>query len=206
MGFYFHRIPSYITSLFPGHVWNCPNNEKKVYITFDDGPTPEITAYILNLLAREQALATFFCLGQQVAKYPDLVRKIEAQKHLLANHGYRHLDGWRISEKAYLDNIEKGELEINHILGDRRRLFRAPHGHFRIGNNTIMWSLMSGDFDRKLTKEKCLSRLISKTRAGDIVVFHDNEKSFGKLKWVLPRYLKFCVQNGFQFDLIKPNK
>lgn len=206
MGFYFHRIPSFIKTSFSNHIWDRPCSEKKIYLTFDDGPTPEGADFILDVLTERKALATFFCLGEQVSKYPELVKKIDEQGHLLANHGYRHLDGWTVSKKVYLDNKNKGDLELSQVIEGEQRLFRAPYGHFRKGESTVMWSLMSGDFDNNLSKEKCLSLLTSMTRSGDIIVFHDNKISFEKMKWVLPRYLEYCVRKGFQFDLITMNK
>ncbi|WP_084370838.1 polysaccharide deacetylase family protein [Reichenbachiella faecimaris] len=175
---------------------------KKIYITFDDGPTPGVTDFVLKTLKEYVSQATFFCLGQQVEKCPSLVTQIFHDNHLIANHGYAHLDGWKISKVDYENNLSRGEEVLNKLIERSERLFRPPYGHFRTNKPTVLWSLMSGDFDGKLSKEKCLSNLISKMRSGDIIVFHDNLKSIEKLQWVLPRFLNHCKEEGFGFDII----
>lgn len=146
---------------------------------------------------------TFFCLGRNLVQNQALGQRIVDEGHLLANHGYEHLDGWRVSKSAYMENIMNGAKEVAALQPDSEPFFRPAYGHFRRMSNEVMWSLMSGDFDSRLTKEKCLNTLIEETRAGDIVLFHDNKKSFRKLQWVLPRYLDFCQDQGFVSELIK---
>lgn len=206
MGFYFHRIPLLLQRLLPNHVWSIPNHEKRIFLTFDDGPVPGATDFVLDTLKEYGALASFFCLGQQAETNPLLTHRILAEGHVLGSHGYQHLDGWKISRQAYQGNLTKGKRAIQAVSGQGKLLFRAPYGHFRGGKPSVMWSLMSGDFDSGLTKEKCLSRLVDFTRSGDVVVFHDNEKSHEKLKWVLPKYLQYCVDQGFQFALLPQGK
>lgn len=202
MGFYFHRIPSIAKAMYPGYIWSIPNDDKEIYLTFDDGPTPEVTDFVLNVLAEKKAKATFFCTGVNVLKHQSLSQQIIAYGHQLANHGYSHVSGWKTSKTVYLNNIQKGECELQTIINQDEFLFRPPYGHLRTSSKGIMWSLMSGDFDVQLSPEKCLSRLISKTRPGDIVVFHDNSVSYDKLKFVLPRYLQYCIDQGYNFGQI----
>lgn len=141
-------------------------------------------------------------LGEQVDRYTDLVAKVHASEHAVGNHGYKHLDGWKESKQDYEENLLRGEQALSNVLVQTEWRFRPPYGHFRRGTSVVMWTLMSRDFDPGLSKETCLSALIAKTQSGDVVVFHDNEKSFGKLQWVLPRYLKYCQDVGFEFDVI----
>ncbi|UXX78892.1 polysaccharide deacetylase family protein [Reichenbachiella carrageenanivorans] len=187
-------------------MWRVPSKKKQVFLTFDDGPVGIATDFVLQTLKEFKVPATFFCLGQQVEAYPSLTQRIIAEGHLLGNHGYHHLDGWKISKQVYQDNLTKGNHAIRSVSGQDSLRFRAPYGHFRGRTSSVMWSLMSGDFDLQLTKEKCLNRLISLTRSGDIIVFHDHEKSHEKLKWVLPKYLKYCIDQGFQFELLPQEK
>ncbi|WP_420580671.1 polysaccharide deacetylase family protein [Reichenbachiella sp.] len=200
MGFYFHRIPRIFQYLFPRQLWHVPNFENKIFLTFDDGPTPEVTDFVLSTLQEYSVKATFFLLGEQLENHIELAKRMRAFGHQLANHGYKHLDGKELTTNEYFANKNKGQDLIKTF--NENPLFRPPYGWFKRSDRTVVWSLMAGDFDGNLNKEKCLAMLKTKTRVGDIVVFHDNEKSFDKLKWVLPRYLQFCVDQGFQFDLI----
>lgn len=202
MGFYFHRIPTLIQNLFPSHIWRISNFNNNIYLTFDDGPDPEATEFVLNTLDEFQAKATFFCLGINVEQHANMIQKMVGAGHQVANHGYQHLDGWKISKREYLENRRRGEVSLKNVVGSDKFQFRPPYGHFKSDQPTVLWSLMSGDFDPKLSKEKCLSILIAEVRKGDIVVFHDNEKSLNKLKWVLPRFLEHCKAEGYEFDLI----
>lgn len=206
MGFYFHRIPTIVQKFFPKHLWRIPDSNLVLYLTFDDGPTSKSTDFILNTLNEYQAKATFFCLGKQVKTHPDLVQKIQLAEHRIANHGYEHLDGWKISKSEYLQNVKKGEQVLVKSIGDQNMLFRPPYGHFRSRQAVVLWTLMSGDFDPDLPKEKCLSILKSRIRPGDIIVFHDNAKSYDKLSWVLPRFFTYCREKGFRFEVIPSSK
>ncbi|WP_422359311.1 polysaccharide deacetylase family protein [Reichenbachiella sp.] len=200
MGFYLHRIPSFFHFLFPRHLWRLPNKDNKIFLTFDDGPIPEVTDFVLKSLGEYSVSATFFLLGEQIEKHQDLIQKIKNAGHQLANHGYSHLDGRKISRQTYFENKKRGQAIIDEF--DGSSLFRPPYGRFKKGDGVVLWSLMAGDFDKTLSNEKCLKVLKSKTKSGDIIVFHDNEKSINKLKWVLPRYLQYCVDQGFKFGLI----
>lgn len=177
-----------------------PNNENKIFLTFDDGPTPEVTDFVLDSLEKYSIPATFFFLGEQVEKNRDLSSRVIASGHHVANHGYSHLDARNLSLEEYCTNKESGQVLIEDLGGST--LFRPPYGRFKKDDQCVLWSLMAGDFDKNLSKEKCLKVLKTKTRSGYIIVFHDNQKSFEKLKWVLPRYLEYCVEKGLRFGLI----
>lgn len=200
MGFYLHRIPRLIQFLYKKHIWRLPNNENKIFLTFDDGPTPEVTDFVLDSLEKYSIPATFFFLGEQVEKNRDLSSRVIASGHHVANHGYSHLDARNLSLEEYCTNKESGQVLIEDLGGST--LFRPPYGRFKKDDQCVLWSLMAGDFDKNLSKEKCLKVLKTKTRSGYIIVFHDNQKSFEKLKWVLPRYLEYCVEKGLRFGLI----
>ncbi|MEO9964441.1 MAG: polysaccharide deacetylase family protein [Reichenbachiella sp.] len=204
MGFYLHRIPTIASRIFPSYRWSIPNANREIYLTFDDGPTPKVTEDVLQVLQEKEVLATFFCLGSQLHKYPDLAKKTHFNGHRIANHGFDHFSGWRHSKQQFYENRSKGHDVLCELFGEEKYAFRPPYGHFRVPSSGVMWSLMSGDFDSKLSKEKCLEVLKNQTRPGDIIVFHDNTAAHHKMKWVLPRYLDFCLASGFKFGLL-PN-
>lgn len=187
----FIRTPWFFTSFFKKIIWNKPNNDHSIFLTFDDGPHPKITPWLLELLQQKKAKATFFCLGEQAEKYPQLIQQIVAEGHTLGNHGYKHLDGWKINYQNYIDNAEKGKAVLEAIVQQNIKWFRPPYGKFRNSNigNVVLWSLMPRDFDQSISKEKCLKN-IQQAKSGDIIVLHDNEKSFSHLKYILPLFLE----------------
>lgn len=201
---YFVRIPSIIKKIFPSVVFDIPNNENKIYLTFDDGPHPEITIWILEQLKKHQAKATFFCLGVNIEKHPEVILKIKEENHAIGHHSYSHFNAWKIDKYDFIKDVEKGyqTLEKN---GIKSILFRPPHGKlknlhlqkFKSKYKIINWSLMPGDFDLSISKTTCLNRL-KKIKSGDIVVLHDNEKSWKHLHYCLPLFLEFCDENNFQ--------
>lgn len=187
-------------------VWHMPRQGKKIYLTFDDGPHPEITAFVLDELLKYKAKATFFCIGKNVEAYPQMYKRILMEGHATGNHTFNHLNGWKVEEKEYFDNIAKAKEVID------SNLFRPPYG--RISNfaakhlkenaafNVIMWSVLSGDFDVELSPERCLDNVIKSTKEGDIVVFHDSEKAFKRLRYALPKVLQYFSQKGYSFEKI----
>lgn len=195
------RIPRIFPLLFPKWKWKVATGEKAVYITFDDGPHPEITPWVINQLAEYRAEATFFCVGENAEKYPKVLELISQKGHKTGNHTNNHLKGWEFSDNQYIENTQKASVLLP------GSLFRPPYGRIKIsqakklknlGYDIIMWSLLSCDYDPKLNREKSLRKLISHTQNGSIVVFHDSEKAFENLKFLLPRYLEFLKNNGFE--------
>lgn len=193
--------------VYPDCVWRMPGKEKKIYLTFDDGPHPEATPFILEQLRRYNARATFFCIGKNVTQYPELYNRILAEGHRTANHTYNHLNGWKTPDKQYFDDILKtAKLVDSH-------LFRPPYGRitrFQLAQlskpalqmTPIMWTVLSGDFDRKISGEKCVSNVIHAAKPGAIIVFHDSEKAFPHVTFALPRVLQYLTENGYMMEKI----
>ena len=205
--FYFIRPPKWLRYFFKDCIWQISTSQKEVFLTFDDGPHPTITPFVLDELKKHQAKATFFCIGKNVELYPEIYRRIIDEGHMVGNHTYNHLNGWKTPTKEYLDNIGLAQKRID------SHLFRPPYGRisrFQLKNlqlprfkmKTIMWSVLSGDFDLKLSKEKCLDHVLLHYKAGDIIVFHDSEKAFERLAYVLPKCLEHFRLNGFSCNKI----
>lgn len=199
--FYFVKTPAWLTWLYPQCTWQMPSDKKIIYLTFDDGPHPEVTPFVLNELKKYDAKATFFCIGKNVAAYPSLYAMLAEEGHRTGNHTYDHLNGWKTTDEVYLDNINHAK----RLIGSS--LFRPPYG--RIGRSqlrklskemqVVMWTVLSGDFDQSISPEKCLLNVTSNADNGSVVVFHDSEKAFSKLRFVLPRVLEFYSEKGYMF-------
>ncbi len=209
--FYPIRIPSLVKKLYPDYTWHIDVQDKKVFLTFDDGPHPEVTLFVLNELRKYDAKATFFCIGDNIRKFPEIYRQILVEGHRTGNHTYNHLNGWKTDDQEYIDNVYKAaELIDSHM-------FRPPYGRitkfqskllrgesvsnmkpFRI----IMWDVLSGDFDLKITGEKCADNVKRKVRPGSIITFHDSEKAFPRLKIALPEVLKYLSGKGYEFTAV----
>ena len=182
-------------------VWRI-NNSRKVYLTFDDGPVPEATEYVLDVLKESNIKATFFCIGENVQKHPEIFEKVKSFGHSIGNHSYNHLDGWKTNDVEYYKNIDKCRELIN------TKLFRPPYGRLKFSqyhkfNNeydVIMWDLVSYDFMEGIDTQKILETLFKKTEGGSIIVFHDSMKSLMNLKLMLPAYIEYCKSKGFEFD------
>lgn len=205
----FFKTPKLLKFLYPGLVWDSrkfTGDQPVIYLTFDDGPDPEVTPWVLETLAEYGAKATFFCVGNNVRKYPEVCDKTVAQGHSIGNHTYSHLDGWKSTIHEYLDNIALADIYFNQI--DRNTgLFRPPYGKITRKQirylspfyKIIMWDILTGDYNSAFDKDKCLTKTINHTRPGSIVIFHDSLKAEKNLKYVLPRYLQKMYENGYQF-------
>jgi peptidoglycan/xylan/chitin deacetylase (PgdA/CDA1 family) len=199
---YFIKTPWLIKKIWPSYIWSVDTKEKKIYLTFDDGPHPVATPFVLDTLKRYNAKATFFCIGKNVVEQPDLYQRILDEGHSTGNHTHHHLNGWKTKEQEYIDDVTKAAAYID------TRLFRPPYGRIRsvqakkilAQSSIIMWTVLSGDFDKSLSKEQCLKNVIRNTKAGSIVVFHDSEKAFPLLEYVLPVALDFFSEKGFRFE------
>lgn len=197
--YYFKHIPAVIQKIVPGVIWKIKTDDPLIFLTFDDGPHPDSTPVLLDLLDFYKFKATFFCLGKNVERYPDLLEKIRKRGHFTAIHGYEHLSGWKVNHKKYLQNLEKGKLFIS------SPFFRPPYGritprqYFQIRKKykILMWSHMAGDFDHKLSADKIIASLKKHLNKGEIIVFHDNPNSIEKLKALLPEYFEFLIRNKF---------
>ena len=185
--------------------WKIPVEERKIFLTFDDGPHPTITPFVLNCLKQYNAKATFFCIGKNVQLYQGVFQQIINEGHRIGNHTHNHLNGWKTTDKKYFENIILARKFID------SNLFRPPYGRitrFQIQQlksifNIIMWDVLSGDFDADLSPQKCLQNVVSNTNSGSIIVFHDSEKAFPRLEYALPKALEFFAEQGYVMEGIK---
>lgn len=213
---YFVRPNLLMRKLYSSAIWRVPTKEKKIFLTFDDGPIPEVTPWVLSLLKEYKAKATFFCVGANIEKHPEIFRQLISEGYSIGNHTYNHLNGWKTRTREYLENVEQCKSVINsefriHNL-ELKLLFRPPYGkmkraQFSILNSEfsiIMWDVLSGDFDQTISAEKCLNNVLTKTREGSIVVFHDSLKAKNNLFFVLPKFLEHFSKEGFEFPCLTP--
>lgn len=201
-----HRL---IRAFYPELTWKIKTAEKILYLTFDDGPTPPVTGYVLDELRRFDAKATFFCVGDNIRKHPEILAEIRRNGHEIGNHTYNHLNGWKAPLNEYVENTLACQQAIDAQPGQTKTtLFRPPYGKIRkkqarqlLNNYTIiMWDVLTRDYDAALHEETCLLRSIKATEGGSIVVFHDSLKAEKKLKYILPRYLDHFSSAGYRFD------
>lgn len=212
--FYFIKTPWLLKKLYPGCTWHMPSREKIIYLTFDDGPHPIATPFVLDTLRQYQAKATFFCIGKNVVEHPAIYRRILEEGHRTGNHTHNHLNGWKVKDEQYINNILEAGQHID------SNLFRPPYGRitqfqvkilagiapYKDSGRTfkiIMWDVLSGDFDKSLSGENCSLNVINKTRPGSIVVFHDSEKAFPRLQKALPDMLQYFSEKGYRFEAIQ---
>lgn len=203
-----------IKSIFSNYVWSIPNNEKKVYLTFDDGPIPEITHWVLDQLKVYNCKATFFCIGNNIEKHPEVFNKLIEEGHSIGNHTFNHVKGWNTKNKTYFKEVELCEVEIqkSSIVNRQSKLFRPPYGKIKpsqsrrlrkLGYKIIMWDILSADYKKEISKEKCLENVLKNVESGSIIVFHDSIKAFPNLEYVLPKTLQFLSENGYKCEIIR---
>lgn len=195
---------------YPGLVWSRCSPEKNIYLTFDDGPVPRVTEFVLDVLEEFAAKATFFCVGENIRRHPSLFEKILARGHHVGNHTYNHLNGWKTDLSHYLDNIKRCQDIINQYTSVEQPLFRPPYGKIKRAHiqalkdfyTIIMWDVLSGDFDKRLNPQQCLANTVKATRGSSIVIFHDSLKAERNMKYALPLYLKAMKDKGFTFQTL----
>ena len=203
----------FLKLFFPKYIWELPNSEKKIYLTFDDGPIPEITEWVLGLLKKENIKATFFCIGENIQKHPEVFKQIISENHTIGNHTFNHLKGWNTSTKKYLENVElcNSVFEKYSISNFQSKLFRPPYGKItpwqayrlrKLDYKIIMWDVLSYDFDNSLNPDDCLQNTLKNTSNGSIIVFHDSIKARRNLQLVLPKLIQQLKEKGFVFDKI----
>jgi peptidoglycan-N-acetylglucosamine deacetylase len=206
--------------MYPGLIWDMPveEDEKILYLSFDDGPHPIATPFVLDQLKKYNAKATFFCIGKNVVEYRDIYKRVLDEGHAVGNHTHNHLNGWNVKDKEYIDDI----LQAGQVIDSK--LFRPPYGRItRFQSKTlrregtteqrttindqrfsiIMWSVLSGDWDNNIDGEKCYENIILNARPGSIVVFHDSAKALERMKFALPKVLEYYAGRGFQFKTIE---
>jgi len=214
---HFFTVPSTIQWLIPSCTWRKEGQEKVIYLTFDDGPHPEITAWVMDELKKHQIKATFFCVGENLKKHTETAKQLLTQGHQIGNHTMHHIKGWKHNNCDYLKDVENCETEIRDIHEQldikkaQSRLFRPPYGQIKPsqikllrtkGYKIIQWSDLSCDYDKRLDCEKSLSALVKNAKPGSIVVFHDSEKAEHQLKQILPSYLEAMLAEGFTFETL----
>lgn len=189
-------------AFFPGARWRIPALDgKSIYLTFDDGPIPEVTPWVLDLLDRYGVKATFFCVGDNVRKYPDLFEEIRRRGHEVGNHTYHHIKALGKSTAAYMHDVHKAHRLIN------SRYFRPPYGHLRFPQTRelshsfeiVMWDVLTRDYNPKVPPETVLDNVQRFTRNGSIIVFHDSLKAKSNLCWALPRAIEWLLAEGYEF-------
>lgn len=186
-------------------IWSIKTTKKEVFLTFDDGPIPEVTPWVLETLKQYDAKATFFCVGDNVKKHPDVYRMIVAQGHKVGNHTMNHLSGWTNFNKTYFENIEKCNALI------QSNLFRPPYGkikpsqisHLKNDYRIIMWDVLTKDYDASVTGEYCFEKVKKNCKPGSIIVFHDSMKAEKRLRKALPKSLEYLKQEGYSFSSIQ---
>jgi len=184
--------------------WKNNTKENKIFLTFDDGPNAGVTENILDILEKYDVKATFFCVGAEVVKNRALFTKIKKSGHATGNHSYSHFNGWKTGVKEYIQDIEKADRIIE------SGLFRPPYGKITLKQafmlkrqfRIVMWSVLSGDFDVNISKEKCFDNVRRLTQRGSIVVFHDSEKAAERCLYALPRFIEHFLEKDFEFELL----
>jgi peptidoglycan-N-acetylglucosamine deacetylase len=228
---YWIKTPTLLQRLFYNQHWRFPNKDNKIYLTFDDGPIPVVTSWVLDVLKEYDIKATFFCIGDNINKHPDIFQKVIQEGHAIGNHTFNHLNGWKASSNDYLKNVllcnEQLQLAVGGLqLSDdglnvtqtrnpklaTLNLFRPPYGKIKpsqskklrkLGYKIVMWDILSGDFDQNITPEKCLQNATKKVKSGSILVFHDSLRAYKNLGYALPITIKILKEKGFVFDVIK---
>jgi len=199
---YFIKMPWLVRKLYSDYLFQLPGEGGAVYLSFDDGPHPVITPWVLDLLKEYGAKASFFCIGKNVEQYPGTYARILDEGHAVGNHTHRHLRGWKTDDEAYVADAKEAASLI------RSQLFRPPYGRIRSsqarrlmngegGYRVIMWDVLSGDFDKNFSGEQCFQNVAKHVREGSIIVFHDSEKAFPNLKIALPKTLEFLKNEGY---------
>ena len=209
---YFVKTPWWIKRIYSFYIWSIPTTEKILYLTFDDGPHPEATPFVLSELKKFDALATFFCIGKNVLAFPDIYKRILDEGHAVGNHTQNHLNGWKTPNDVYVKDIAEAANYID------SNLFRPPYGRITLfqaknlpaamkgkKSKIIMWDVLSADFDESITNEQSMQIVVFRSSPGSIIVFHDSEKAFQKLNYVLPKILHHFSNQGFKFLSLETN-
>ena len=207
--------PKVVKSLFPTLVWDIPTKSKDIYLTFDDGPTPEITNWVLETLKQFSAKATFFCVGKNIEQYPSIFQQIVKDGHGIGNHTHNHIKGWKASADSYLKDVAQAQEVINTQVQKseirNQNLFRPPYGQItpkqikklqEQAYKIVMWNVLSVDWDNSLTKEACLKNVINHADSGSVIVLHDSVKASKNMKYVLPKVLEYYTEKEFTFKRI----
>ncbi len=199
------KTPWFLKKIASRYVWNIPTNEKIIYLTFDDGPTPKITEWVLDILNTYKAKATFFCIGKNVVNHPDIYKRILEENHCVGNHTHHHLKGWNTPVEKYIKNVKKASKHINSTL------FRPPYGKItmskskklrKLGYKIIMWDVVAIDWDVNVSQKKCANNVLKNVKKGSVVVFHDSLKAEKNMKYALKATLEHFSKAGYTFKTL----
>lgn len=207
------KTPFVVKKLFPNYIWEIPTNKKELFLTFDDGPTPSVTDWVLDELKRFNAKATFFCIGNNVRQHPQLFHRILEENHSIGNHTHNHIKGWKTKTNDYLENVFDAEKTIKDQLESsiQVNLFRPPYGQIKptqgkklmeLGYKIVMWDVLSFDWEKTVSNQECFDTVVSKSRNGSIIVFHDSLKASNNMKFTLPKVLEYFTEKGYAFRAI----
>jgi peptidoglycan-N-acetylglucosamine deacetylase len=208
---FIHKTNFLMRALYPNFIWRLPNEKKEIFLTFDDGPIPEVTEFVLEELKKYQAKATFFCIGANIEKYPNIFQMLVNQQHTIGNHTFNHVRGWDVEKEFYLDNFKKCESQIlSQIPNPKSQIpnfFRPPFGRIKRSqakeilktHKIVMWDVLTGDYDQSLSKERVLSKTLKYSEQGSIVLFHDSIKASKNMMFTLPRFLEHFSEKGYSF-------
>lgn len=217
------RIPQIVKLLYPRRLWNMPGKGKKIYLTFDDGPIPTVTPWVLEQLRSFGAKATFFCIGDNIRKHPEVLEQVISEGHAVGNHTYNHLNGWKTTAAEYVANTEKAQQVLEQYLycldnpseekAEKSILFRPPYGRIKGSQakslvqkryKIVMWDILSMDYDAGISPEKCTRNVIDHAGSGSIVVFHESVKAERNLRIALPKVLQHYSRKGYTFEMLQP--
>lgn len=202
---FIEQPPLFYRMFFPGGYWRIPSkDEKTIYLTFDDGPIPDITDWVLDVLDKYKIKATFFCVGDNVRKYPSIYKEIISRGHIVGNHTFNHLQGIKTLTKNYISNTDKAATLIE------SDLFRPPHGHLRLPQffklkkryRIVLWDVISRDYSKRQSPEQVLDNVKKYARNGSIVVFHDSLKAEKNMKYALPKAIEWLMSQGYVFKTL----
>ena len=207
-----HKTNFLMRALYPDFIWRKTTQEKKIYLSFDDGPIPEITEFVLETLSQFGAKATFFSIGDNIRKHPHIFEKVVAEGHTIGNHTFNHLRGWDTPDEVYLDNVKQCDVQISSLViqPSDKKLFRPPHGRIKRRQaktllpeyDIIMWDVLTADYATEMTPESVLTKAIKYTESGSIVLFHDSIKANKNMSFALPRFLEYFSEKEFRFESI----
>jgi len=202
MSEYYKKVPFFLRWIYSKAIWKINTSEKVLYLTFDDGPNNEVTSFVLEELKKYNAKATFFCLGHRAISNPDLIERLLEVGHGIGNHSFSHLNGFTTRKKDYLDDIYRADEVL------KSKLFRPPYGKMKLPQynkikdkfKIVMWDVMPGDFDASIDGEQCFKNVVDNASRGSIIVLHDSEQAFPRLKIALPKLLKHYTELGYRFE------
>jgi peptidoglycan/xylan/chitin deacetylase (PgdA/CDA1 family) len=195
--------PKFIQALFPSLIWRKETKNKEIWLTFDDGPDPDITPWILAVLKKENVKATFFLVGEQIEEFPELIGAIIKEGHTIANHTYSHKNGWLTAKEKYIADVEKCQ-----ELMPKNKLFRPPYGKITIAQiellkdyyKIILWDVLSWDFQQNTSPKRVQENILKNTKEGSIIVLHNNQKSYKNLHPILEKTIQILKEKGFFFS------